>query len=351
MKYTASRQQVIAIKLRMEKFLDLGDFQAFLKAQALYIILDSGSSIEKAASLVKKSHECVRLWLSEFMLKGVASLNIKWPRGRQPKITKTQIRELKKILSNPPHNAGYNGGCWNAAIICDLIKKLFKIKYSVKYLPQLLKRIGLSYQKAKFFAAKASPKKREDWMKRTWPHILRKAKKLNAMILFGDEASFALWGSLAYSWAPRGKQPLVPTNGNRKNLKVFGMIDYFSGKLFSQIIDGKLNGDSYLKFLKKVMRETSEKVIIIQDGAPYHRSKVIKEFETENSKRLSFFRLPSYSPDYNPIEFLWRKIKRNATHNVYFENFEDLTNTIRKELANLKRKPSEILNLFGVYHR
>ncbi len=56
MKYTASRQQVIAIKLRMEKFLDLGDFQAFLKAQALYIILDSGSSIEKAASLALKMH-------------------------------------------------------------------------------------------------------------------------------------------------------------------------------------------------------------------------------------------------------------------------------------------------------
>jgi transposase len=334
----------------MERALDLGDLSALLRAQSLYMIFDGAVSIEKAADYVNKSHECVRLWLADFLLNGVASLKIKWPTGRQPKLSKAQLRDLKEIIGNPPHNVGYDGGCWNAAMICDLIKKMFKVTYSVKYLPQLLKRIGLSYQKAKYVAAKADPGKRREWLQKTWPKIHAKAKREKAMILFGDESSFALWGSLAYTWSPRGKQPLVPTNGNRKNLKIFGMIDYFTGKLIYQVIDGKLNGESYIKFLRKVMRESSDKVIVIQDGAPYHRSKSVKTFEKESLDRLSIFRLPSYSPDYNPIEFLWRKIKRNATHNVYFENFEVLTSTIRSQLAKLKRKPSEILNLFGAYN-
>ena len=62
------------------------------------------------------------------------------------------------------------------------------------------------------------------------------------------------------------------------------------------------------------------------------------------------YKLPAYSPDYNPIECVWRKIKRAATHNVYFENFAELTETVRKQLKKLKRTPNTILNLFGVYN-
>ena len=46
------------------------------------------------------------------------------------------------------------------------------------------------------------------------------------MILFEDEASFAQWGSLSYTWARRGHQPEVPTSGKRKGYKVFGAIEY-----------------------------------------------------------------------------------------------------------------------------
>lgn len=349
MKYTASKKQINAIKKRLKDFGDAGDFLGFLRSQSLLRLFCSDDSIETIASNTGKSHECVRLWLRDFLEKGVKSLKLKLRSGRQPKLSKSQCKELKELISDPPCCADYEGGCWNAAMICNLIKKLFKVNYSVKYLPQLLKRIGLSYQKAKFVATKADPQKRSKWISETWPKILKKAKRTKAMILFGDEASFALWGSLAYTWAAKGKQPLIPTNGNRKSLKVFGMIDYFSGKLIYQIIDGKLDGESYTKFLRKVLNESSEKVIIVQDGAPYHKSRLVKEFTNDNSERMSVYSLPAYSPDYNPIEFLWRKIKRTATHNVFFEDFSDLTSKVRKQLRKLKRSPQKILNLFGAY--
>ena len=125
MKYTASNLQVLAIKKRMETALSLGDLSAFIRAQSLYMILSSGLSIIETAHYARKSHECVRSWLAEFLLKGVASLKIKWPTGRQPKLSKSKLKELKNIVENPPSNMGYDGGCWNVAMICDLIKKLF----------------------------------------------------------------------------------------------------------------------------------------------------------------------------------------------------------------------------------
>lgn len=349
MKYTASKLQINAIHDRLAKAVQFGDFPASQKCQALLMILEFGNTLDDVASFLVKSYETIRIWLKDFMINGIKSLKIKLSPGRQPKLTKSQCNELKKIVSYPPYEAGYQGGCWNAAMICDLIKKRYGVEYSVKYLPQLMKRIGLSFQKARYMSAKADPEKQEEWINKIWPKILRKAKKEKAMILFGDECSFALWGSLGYTWALKGQQPLVPTNGNRKNLKVFGMIDYFSGKFISQLIEGKLNGKSYITFLRKVLRESSEKVIVIQDGARYHTSKEVKSFIDENKSRLSAFKLPSYSPEYNPIEQVWRKIKRGFTHNVFFDDLSELKETIQSALKQIKKKPFEILTLFGKY--
>ena len=74
--------------------------------------------------------------------------------------------------------------------------------------------------------------KRLAWLMEKWPAILRAAKQRNGLILFEDEVSFAQWDSLSDTWARRGRQPEVSTSGKRKGYKVFGAIEYVSGRLF-----------------------------------------------------------------------------------------------------------------------
>ena len=99
------------------------------------------------------------------------------------------------------------------------------MKYNPRYLCRLLKGIGISYQKAKFESDKTDDdeykKARKEWEEKTWPKVLEEAKNNSAIILFGDEVSFAMWGSLSRTWAPIGKQPTVKTKGCRKGLKMF----------------------------------------------------------------------------------------------------------------------------------
>jgi RNAse (barnase) inhibitor barstar len=66
-------------------------------------------------------------------------------------------------------------------------------------------------------------------------------------------------------------------------------------------------------------------------------------------KSLIDYQLPSYSPDYNPIEYLWKKVKTKATHNRYFEEFVKLVQSVENDLNSLASQTDEISRLLGLY--
>jgi transposase len=268
------------------------------------------------------------------------------------------------------------------------------VRYNPRYLSSLLQKLGLSYQKARFISDRSDEEEyeraRREWVEQTWPRIVAQAKATGAVILFGDEVSFAMWGSLSRTWAPRGQQPLVKTRGLRKGLKMFGAISVVDGAFvyrealaytltpkafkrlrgegvpaevlaqlaplkglsyptperFQQALDevlgaacraqyhallqaaaegtGRFNGAGYVEFLKQLLARFDAPIILIEDGAPYHRSREVKHFQAEHAQRLTIEPLPAFSPEYNPIEKLWRNTKKEATHLKYFKTFEEL---------------------------
>jgi transposase len=301
------------------------------------------------ASVLQVSAEAVRQWVSLFLAGGPAGLAAKGRPGRRPRLTKTQKRKLYDLIVAGPSKAGFPGACWRSPMIQEWIHQKYQVSYSVYYIAQLLKNLGLSYQKARFVADAADPQKRQEWREKTWPAILQLAQEKKAYILFGDEASFPQWGTLTYTWAPRGQQPVVKTSGKRKGYKVFGLIDYFTGRFFYQCTEARLASASYQEFLRGVLSKTRKPIILIQDGAKYHTSKSMREFFARHAHRLTVFDLPSYSPDYNPIEKLWKKIKQKETHLHYFPTFESLMNKVEEAMVRFANAPEEVLSLFGFY--
>ena len=312
----------------------------------------NGTLYSTVADTLKVSEETIRLWINALLLKGIEGIKDKKPSGRPPKLTKTQRKELYKLISEGPEKAGFPGACWRSPMVQWLIYEKFAVEYSVYYIPQLLKNMGFSYQKAKFVADHKDPEKRKEWLQKTWPEILRLAEKKNAYILFGDEASFPQWGSLTYTWAKKGQQPVVKTSGNRRAYKIFGLIDYFSGRFFCKGHDkGRLNSESYEAFLTEVLSKTRKNIILIQDGARYHTSKAMQKFFTKKANRITVYDLPSYSPDYNPIEKLWKKIKEKEIHLHYFPTFDSLKNKVEEAILHFKELKNEVLSLFGFYNK
>ncbi|HQN18116.1 MAG TPA: IS630 family transposase [Syntrophobacteraceae bacterium] len=326
-----------------------GDLRTVRKVNAILAIAE-GYSYSVTARILNVCKESVRLWISAFLLKGPKSINPSKSPGRPPKLTKTQRNQLDEIITNGPTAAGYPGACWRSPMIQHLIHEEFGVFYSVNYIAQLLKNMGFSYQKARFVSDHKDPEKRKEWSDKTWPEILKLAKHKDAYILFGDEASFPQWGTLTFTWAKRGQQPTVKTSGVRKGYKVFGLIDCFTGRFFHKAQDGRLTSESYSQFLLSVLTQSRKHIILVQDGARYHTSKAMQQFFEQHKQRLTVYQLPSYSPDYNPIEKLWKEIKKDGTHLHYFPTFQDLINKVEEVLAIFQGTPRKILSLFGMYH-
>jgi len=279
------------------------------RIHALLYIADN-KSVAEVSQLLDLGAQTVRDYLHAFILQGAESLHYRRPPGRPARLTKGQRKELTELISAGPEAAGYTSGCWTAVMVQDLILHHFNVEYHPHYICNLLDQLGLSFQKARFVSNHLDEAARNHWLTETWPEILRLARQTHALILFGDEVSFAQWGSLSYTWAPKGQQPTVKTSGRRKGYKVFGLIEFFSGRLFWKGQIDRFNAESYIAFLTEVLAQTQAPLILIQDGAKYHTCQTTKDFLAAHADRLTKFQLPSYSPDFNPIEHCGAMSKR-----------------------------------------
>ena len=347
---TFRQETVKRLQAELEKAYGRGDKRAVRRISVLLMVgkrMDLGSIL----SLWDVSTQTIYNWLNEFARYRWKSLGYEKAPGRPSGLTKTQKRKLAAWIEAGPEACGYASGCWTSVLIQDLIWKKFQVLYNRFYVCELLRNLGFSFQKARFVSDHLDADARQRWMESEFPGILRQAQQAGASLFFGDEASFALWGSLSYTWGRRGRQPQVPTSGVRKGYKVFGAIEFFSGRLIYQGTEARFQSDSYQTFLLALLSQVSGSIILIQDGARYHTSKATREFLEQHKERLTVYQLPSYSPDYNPIEYLRKKVKTHATHNRYFAEFVLLVKSVDQALKVLATQSTEISHLMGIYTR
>jgi transposase len=341
----ATRQE---LQGRFNRAVATGSKQLVKRIGAL-LFLDQGLSVAQVAEAIEMGAQTVRDAVRAYLLEGAAGLGSERRPGRPPRLTKTQRKELGTLIESGPEACGYPSGCWSGTMIAHLIQERFGIVYHPHYVCQLLHNLGFSYQKARFVSDHLNELARKEWKEELWPKIVALAKKKKARILFGDEASFAQWGSLSYTWAPKGQQPTVKTSGVRRGYKVFGLIDLKSGDFLFKGQEGRFNSESYELFLSEVLETTPGHIILVHDRVRYHTSAAMQAFYAKEADRLSVFELPAYSPDFNPIEFLWKKVKKRGTHLRYFPDFQKLVESVESALYHFAGTPAEIKAVVGQY--
>jgi transposase len=131
-------------------------------------------------------------------------------------------------------------------------------------------------------------------------------------------------------WFPVGCHPTIKYAWSRDKFFVLGGLSTSS---FNAKIADELNAHSYLGFLSSLLRKYKRCIIII-DGAKYHFEKSkVRTFYESHKDRLKVIQLPPYSPNLNPIEQVWKKIKKWLATKIWFTK-EDLEKHILFALNN-----------------
>ena len=163
---------------------------------------------------------------------------------------------------------------------------------------------------------------------------------------FQDECGISEKPSVHTTWAIKGKMPLIRSSGSWKKLTLSGVIiTDAKGKrshLFLRSIAGNMNTEETLRFLRNLKRHLrGKKPLLIWDGLPAHRAKVVQQWIVANSSWLKIARFPGYAPELNPIEYLWGAMKKR-----YLGNLADLS-LIGTALRSCRKKIGDSALLGG----
>ena len=149
-----------------------------------------------------------------------------------------------------------------------------------------------------------------------------------------DEVRFQQHGSRCRMWVPPEiKDPVLLHHPTRRGVGYFGAVRLRDGKCVFRREEAKFNAMTFLSFLKHlrlVSCHSKRRVVVIIDNARYHHAALHKDYRSRNQDKFSLEFLPPYSPELNPIERLWKLIRRLATHNQYFQSLTDIVEALER---------------------
>jgi transposase len=163
------------------------------------------------------------------------------------------------------------------------------------------------------------------------------------VLLFSDETGFCLHPKLGRVWAKKGSKPYVMTKSqHHKRLNVFGWVDPVGGK-HGMLQQERGNTDGFLALLTHIIYRFKKVVIELWvDQARWHKGERVEKFLLHH-KRLVINYIPTYHPELNFQERLWRTMRYEETTNTYYESFDDLVSSVFKK--SQRWRPNKILSL------
>ncbi len=162
-------------------------------------------------------------------------------------------------------------------------------------------------------------------------------------IVFVDQSGFYLLPAVVRTYAPVGQTPVLREELSRDHLSAMSGITP-EGKLLMIEQERAFKGEDVVRFLRHALRQIPGKLLIIWDGSPIHRSRVVKEFlKGGAASRLKLEQLPGYAPELNPDEGVWKHLKYVELKNVCWRSLSELRSELRKAKERLRHKKHIIL--------
>ena len=295
------------------------------------ILLGTGYTLKKVKQVLFIDDETLRGYVEAYLSEGIPGLASDRRGGSDSKLTAKQIEILENELNT-------NIYLTTSAVI-DFVNSKFSIAYSNSGMRDLLHRIGYEHKKPKLVPGKPNIEAQEIFASQYESFMNSKPK--DVAVVFIDAVHPEHNTVAAYGWIKRGQTRELQTNSGRQRLNLHGAINAETHEI--TIIESK-TVDSYstINLLTAIENKypAASSIKVILDNAKYHYSSLVKEYLQGSRVELIF--LPSYSPNLNLIERLWKFFKEKVLYNTYYETVDKFRSACIKFFRNIGKYEKEI---------
>ena len=132
-----------------------------IRLYAIYQV-SLGQPSRKLEELYNTSFKQITNWVHRFEASGIDGLRDKEGRGRKAKLDNSRLTEIKQLLlKESPAAHGFNTATWTGPMLIEWIKKQYGFEYKKAQIYNIIKSLGLSYQKGKGIFPEADKQKQE----------------------------------------------------------------------------------------------------------------------------------------------------------------------------------------------
>jgi transposase len=305
------------------------------------LAVDAGKTRAEVADLLGVSLTQLGDWLRVFRNQGLDELCTLHNKGDPGSLSRKQIEQLKSEVSSGRFRKSDQVRQWLA--------ETFGVSYTSSGVKDLLKRIGASYHKVSGFLWKADPDQQQQFV----DHYERQkaaAQRLDARRTrrYFVDACHPIWGlELVYAcWLLLGQRLLAGMGSGRKRLNILGAYcpddqEYLDLRLTRD----NINAEQFVNLLR-LLRAThpeTERFLLYLDRAKYYDAPVVHEWLARHPE-FELEPLPTYSPNLNLIERLWKFLRTNAL-SQWHQTFEAMQEAVANVLDHLQDYQKDLSTL------
>jgi transposase len=307
-----------------------------------------GWSQRRIAIALGVSNGAVSQWIHLAEEGGTAALRTHTSPGHPAKLTLLQRGQIPDFLWHGAEAYGFRGDVWTCPRIAQVIEWEFGIRYHRDHVSRMLKDWGWTPQIPITRAIQRDEAAIANWRVEVWPELRRRASRERRTLVGVDESGFYLLPGLVRTYGPRGQTPVIDKKLTRDHLSVMAGVTP-AGKLYTLVRQKSLKSPESVVFLKHLLVQTGQKLLVIWDGSPIHRWGAVPEFMAEGgAKRIHLEAMPGYAPELSPLDQgCWQHLKHVEMRNLSCMDLEELHLEFHLAIGRLRQKPDLIRSFFA----
>ncbi len=298
-----------------------------------------GYSRKDVCRIHARTDRMVRLWIELFNRGGIDALTTRPKPGRPRKVKLERVRDLLLPVLENPAQAGQVH--WTGVKVHGYLKEQLALKLGYRTTIRWLHELDFHLRVPRPWPERQNEQERKEFLEQLQVLVNDPTVEL----WFGDECGVEGDPRPRRRWVQPGQPRTVPYLGDHIRQNVIGFVAPQSGDLFSLIVDG-VDTEVFQFFLdemaKAVPKKEGVRQVLILDNASWHKASRLDWHHFEPKF------LPGYSPDFNPIERLWLRLKADWFWDFIARTPEELTERLCTALKNFIDQPAKTASICSI---